>query len=155
LLLYSDLQQTIAGEGEGNSLAVNRRVVGSSPTSGAKESSTYSSLSKVEPHTTPHNPTLSAKNLSSFPTASSSMPAQKESKMPISGKSPLSNGVVSFLATRSSNGRTSRTARSRNMNSRSQAKSRLEWRRSGTSGSTRRQISGNGLSRSSQVNPMN
>jgi hypothetical protein len=29
LLLYSDLQQTIAGEGEGNSLAVNRRVVGS------------------------------------------------------------------------------------------------------------------------------
>jgi hypothetical protein len=36
LLLYSDLQQTIAGEGEGNSLAVNRRVVGSSPMSGVQ-----------------------------------------------------------------------------------------------------------------------
>ena len=62
---------------------------------------------------------------------------------------------VSLLATRSLNGRTSRRARSRNMNSRSQAKSRLEWRRSGSSGSIRRQISGNGLSRSSLVNPMN
>ena len=35
MLVYSDLQQSIAVEGEGNSLAVNRRVVGSSPTSGA------------------------------------------------------------------------------------------------------------------------
>jgi hypothetical protein len=35
MLVYSDLQQSIAVEGEGNSLAVNRRVVGSSPTYGA------------------------------------------------------------------------------------------------------------------------
>jgi hypothetical protein len=35
MLVYSDLQQSIAVEGEGNLLAVNRRVVGSSPINGA------------------------------------------------------------------------------------------------------------------------
>src|SRR5579871_1371502 len=47
MLVYSDLQQSIAVEREGNSLAVNRRVVGSSPTSGANQINNLATLLRV------------------------------------------------------------------------------------------------------------